>query len=124
MDDNKNNQFNQDNQFDALDLRLKAYFKEKEKKILLDDVGSALILKTKLRLRQKAEARDSLMVCLIQIGFWLMAAALGILAFITIGVNTVVVISIIGYITGISLIGLIGVFLVLFSSVHEIQIEI
>ena len=90
-----------------LDLCLKAYFKEK---IPLEN---SLVLKTKLRLKRKAEAKDNLMLCLIQIGFWIMTFALGFLAFITVGFNAVIFVFLIAYIT---IIGIIGGLLTLLSS--------
>ena len=82
-----------------LDLQLKAHFSEK---FQLED---SLVAKTKLRLQQKAEARETKMLCAIQIGFWIMAVALAILAFVTVGVSTIVVLSIAGYLALVSLLG-------------------
>ena len=86
----------EDNQ---LDIVLKAYFSDK---IPLEN---SLVMKTKIRLREKSNKKNTFLLCLIQIGFWLMTLAFSALIIITAGVNTVIIISIVGCIAGMSLIG-------------------
>ena len=86
----------EDNQLDEL---LHAYFGDK---IPLE---SSLVIKTKMRLKEKSEKKNTRLLCLIQIGFWLMTLAFCALLIIATGVNAVIIISIIGCITGTSLIG-------------------
>ncbi|MCL2108399.1 MAG: hypothetical protein FWH20_03525 [Oscillospiraceae bacterium] len=75
-----------------LDMLLQAHFSEDAP---LDD---RLVLKTKQRLREAADKKESFLLGFVQIGFWLMSIAFGGLVFITVGVNIVVIATIIGYI--------------------------
>ena len=82
-----------------LDMILHGYFSDKT------PLESSLVLKTKMRLKEKSEKKNTRLLCLIQIGFCLMTLAFVALLIITMGVNTVVIISVIGCIAGMSLIG-------------------
>ena len=94
-----------------LDIYLKAYF---GKKIPLKD---DLVRQTKLRLQQKAEKKENLMLCLIQIGFVLMVLMLGALLLAMVGVNTVIILLAVGYLT---LVGLSGVLIAMANSKQRI----
>jgi len=85
----------EDNHLDSL---LRAHF---SKKVSLED---NLVSKTKKRLQEKAEKKNNLMLCFIQLGFLLMSFALGSLVIITFGISLVFIISIVGYVAAISLI--------------------
>ena len=86
----------EDNQ---LDIILRSHFSDKV------PLENSLVLKTKMRLIEKSEKKNTRLLCLAQIGFWLMALAFGALLIITAGVNTVIILSITGCIAGMNLIG-------------------
>jgi hypothetical protein len=80
-----------------LDLLLHEHFDKKM------SPPNDLVLKTKQRLREKAEKKNNLMLCLIQLGFLLMTAVFVTLALITLGIGLTLIVSIAGYAAAVGL---------------------
>ena len=84
-----------------IDLILQEHFSE------TFPLESGLITKTKMLIREKAEKKNNLLLCLIQVGYLLMSLALLALVILSFGVSFALIILVIGYFAVISLVAIV-----------------